>query len=495
MAGWVRLGIVCALVVGCANGTLGTDDTAAPDSGSGKDGSLPGDDGGPGGDDGGGTTDGGSNDGGNKPATFTIGGTVSNLAGTGLVLQDNGGDDLPVAADGAFTFATALADKAAYAVTVKTEPTGPAQTCAVTGGSGNVAGANVTSVAVACTTASYSVGGTVSGLLTGQTLVLQDNGGDNLTLTDSGPFTFATKVTSGQPYDVTVLTQPSGGTCTVQNASGTMGAADVSNVSVTCTGSETYAYTGASVDFTVPGGVTTVTLEAWGAQGNLNAQSVAGGLGGYATGKLTVTPGQVLHVYVGGGNTVSKAGGFNGGGAAATHPCATAAGGGGGGASDVRTNGNTLADRVIVGAGGGGAAGNRISGCGRGGGGAGGGGYYGGGGGAGWPDTSATVPTGGTQSAGGSAGTSDYVITTDDGTAGSLGQGGNGGTEQSSSQAASNTGAQGASGGGSTGSSGTYNGNWTGQSGAGGSSYTGALTNASTTAGTRSGAGQVKISW
>ena len=52
--------------------------------------------------------------------------------------------------------------------------------------------------------------------------MLQDNGGDDLTLTDSGAFTFATKVQSGQPYAVTVLTQPTSGTCTVQNGSGTV---------------------------------------------------------------------------------------------------------------------------------------------------------------------------------------------------------------------------------------------------------------------------------
>ena len=41
-----------------------------------------------------------------NPTTYTIGGTVSGLTGTGLVLADNGGDNLPVTANGAFTFAT-----------------------------------------------------------------------------------------------------------------------------------------------------------------------------------------------------------------------------------------------------------------------------------------------------------------------------------------------------------------------------------------------------
>lgn len=429
---------------------------------------------------------------GGPQAGFTVGGTVTGLTGSGLVLQDNGGDDLSVTADGSFTFKSTLADGANYAVTVKTQPTN--QTCTVTNGSGKIANAKITNVAVACTNGTASVGGTVVGLPKGKTLVLQDNGADDLTLTDSGPFTFATKLASGKPYAVTVLTQPAGVTCTVASGSGTMGGTAVTNVAVTCKGSVTFAYTGASQTFTVPGGVTQVTLAVWGAQGNSNAQSVAGGLGGYATGALVVTPAQVLNVYVGGGGTVGTTAGFNGGGTAAVHPCATAAGGGGGGASDVRANGTALGDRVIVGAGGGGAAGNRISGCGRGGGGAGGGGYYGGGGGAGWPDTGGALPGGGTQSAGGSAGTSSYSAS-NNGTAGVLGVGGNGGPEVSSGQAGANTGAAGATGGGATGSPGTYAGNFTGASGAGGSSYIGGVTGGTTTAGQRAGAGQVQISW
>jgi Putative esterase len=81
--------------------------------------------------------------------SFSVGGTVSGLAGP-VVLRDNGGDDLTVPADGGFTFATAVATGSAYAVTVATDP--PGQACAVADGSGTVASAAVTSVTVTCTT-------------------------------------------------------------------------------------------------------------------------------------------------------------------------------------------------------------------------------------------------------------------------------------------------------------------------------------------------------
>ena len=153
---------------------------------------------------------------------------MSGLSGT-VVLQDNGGDDLSVSANGAFTFATKLPTGAAYNVTVKTNPGG--QTCTVAGGSGTVGSANVTSVAVTCTTNTYSIGGSVSGL--SGTVVLQDNGGDDLSVSANGAFTFATKLPAGAAYNVTVKTNPSGQTCTVAGGSGTVGSANVTNVAVT----------------------------------------------------------------------------------------------------------------------------------------------------------------------------------------------------------------------------------------------------------------------
>jgi 6-phosphogluconolactonase len=86
------------------------------------------------------------------PSTYMIGGTVTGLTGSGLVLQNNAGNDLAVSAAGAFTFTDSLTNGAAYAVTVKTQPSSPAQNCVVSGSSGTVAGANV-SVTVFCSTA------------------------------------------------------------------------------------------------------------------------------------------------------------------------------------------------------------------------------------------------------------------------------------------------------------------------------------------------------
>ena len=165
--------------------------------------------------------------------TYSIGGTVSGLTGT-VVLEDNGGANLSVSANGTFTFDSLVAQGAPYDVTVQTDPSG--QTCTVANGSGTVGSANVTNVSVTCVTeaggGTYSIGGTVSGL--SGTVVLENNGGDSLSLSANGTFTFDSLVAQGAPYDVTVQTDPSGQACTVANGSGTVGSANVTNVSVTC---------------------------------------------------------------------------------------------------------------------------------------------------------------------------------------------------------------------------------------------------------------------
>ena len=81
---------------------------------------------------------------------FTIGGTVSGLAGSGLVLQNNAEDDLPIGVDGDFTFPMPLVDGSDYAVTVLTQPGEPDQACEVNDGSGAISGVDITNVDVTC---------------------------------------------------------------------------------------------------------------------------------------------------------------------------------------------------------------------------------------------------------------------------------------------------------------------------------------------------------
>ncbi len=160
---------------------------------------------------------------------FTISGTVSGLTGTGLVIQNNGGDDKTVTGNGAFTFASTVADGTPYSVTVKTQPAG--QTCSVTNGTGTVAGANVGNVSISCA-ASYTIGGTITGL--NGTVLIQAPGTNGLSTYLNGPFTLLPAVLDGTAYSVTIGSQPANQTCIIANGTGTVSGANVTNVSITC---------------------------------------------------------------------------------------------------------------------------------------------------------------------------------------------------------------------------------------------------------------------
>lgn len=80
----------------------------------------------------------------------------------------------------------------------------------------------------------YSLGGTVSGLI-GKVVI--QNGSTTLNLTNNGTFAFNSSLGDGTSYNVSVQTNPTDQTCTVSNGSGTINAANVTNISITCSGS------------------------------------------------------------------------------------------------------------------------------------------------------------------------------------------------------------------------------------------------------------------
>jgi trimeric autotransporter adhesin len=171
--------------------------------------------------------------------SFSVGGTVSGLDGSGLVLRNNGGDDLRIASNGSFTFGTELASGSAFDVSVATQPSRPSQTCTVADATGTIGGGDVRTVKVSCSTNSYTIRGTVTGL-TGSGLVLQNNKGDDVGVQSDGGFAFPTKIPSGGPFEVTVKTQPASPaqSCSVQNGAGTVADRDVDNIVITCALSE-----------------------------------------------------------------------------------------------------------------------------------------------------------------------------------------------------------------------------------------------------------------
>jgi DNA-binding beta-propeller fold protein YncE len=88
--------------------------------------------------------------GGDKQVAYTVGGTVTGLAGPGLVLSNNGAH-MAIATNGAFSFPDTTATGTAYKIAVLSQPTGaPAQNCTVANASGSGSGANIDNVSVVC---------------------------------------------------------------------------------------------------------------------------------------------------------------------------------------------------------------------------------------------------------------------------------------------------------------------------------------------------------
>ena len=114
------------------------------------------------------------------PPTFTIGGAVTGLAGTGLVLrQETDGSELGPT-NGPFTFGRGLVNGVSYDVRVTSQPIDPRQACTVTNGAGTINNANVVDVLVSCVTlppsgsldSSFGSGGMVTTGVPGGTLAM-----------------------------------------------------------------------------------------------------------------------------------------------------------------------------------------------------------------------------------------------------------------------------------------------------------------------------------
>ena len=186
----------------------------------------------------------------NSSQTFTIGGSITGLSGSVALQEAAGGSVQTFTANGTFAFSTNLSGRAPYDVTVTSQPTG--QTCVVNGGSGTVGTSNVASVTVSCSTnPTYSISGTVSGLNSGASVTLLDNGSDPLTVSTNGSFTFPTQLPSGATYGVTVRAEPLHQVCTVTNGTDTVASGNVTNIAVACATGPQFAYVANIFDNTI----------------------------------------------------------------------------------------------------------------------------------------------------------------------------------------------------------------------------------------------------
>lgn len=159
--------------------------------------------------------------------SYRVGGNVSGLAGSGLVLS-TGAQTLAISGSGPFQFPAMLPSGSTYDVQVDAQPQTPAQTCSVTGGSGTVVDAHITDIAVSCVTHTHTVA-----------LVAGANGA--LTPSDDPGFPL-TAVPDGQPVSIDVQPDPGYAIVHVGGCGGTLVGSVYSTAPITsdCTVSATF---------------------------------------------------------------------------------------------------------------------------------------------------------------------------------------------------------------------------------------------------------------
>jgi hypothetical protein len=84
----------------------------------------------------------------------------------------------------------------------------------------------------------YTIGGTVTGLVAGDSFAIKDNGSDNIFISTNGAFTFPTALPTGSMYAVTVVANPvtpTSETCVVTFGTGTVAMGNVTTVDIACT--------------------------------------------------------------------------------------------------------------------------------------------------------------------------------------------------------------------------------------------------------------------
>jgi cysteine-rich repeat protein len=175
-----------------------------------------------------------------EPETYTVGGQVLALNGS-VTLTLGGGRDLTLTSNSdpddpanrpavPFIMPGLFHTGDAYSLGVLTQPTG--QICSVSGGSGTIGSASVTSVSVQCVDrARYGVSVSVSGLSGSLQLAL--NGNAQPAITANGSSVLPERVIEGISYQVTVATQPANQTCLIDNGGG-VASASMPVVSVNC---------------------------------------------------------------------------------------------------------------------------------------------------------------------------------------------------------------------------------------------------------------------
>ncbi len=171
-------------------------------------------------------------------ASFTVGGTIAGLTNQGLVLQNNGGDDLNVGAGASsFAFPNSISYGTEYKVSIKSQP--DHMTCSVVNPIGSAGHTTTINVVISCAQNTYTLSGVVKNLRNDGLVIVNGSSSGQIGIAKPATGTDTTFAIAGIPvgdsYGLSVLTQPANQVCTITNGTGVMGDANRDNVVITCT--------------------------------------------------------------------------------------------------------------------------------------------------------------------------------------------------------------------------------------------------------------------
>ncbi|TQK06813.1 hypothetical protein [Herbaspirillum sp. SJZ107] len=157
----------------------------------------------------------------------TADGRLAALTKDGLVLTNNGGDDLAISAGAtSFQFKRAVSTDDEFNIEVKAKPSN-IDTCIISNGKARANYYTIAQVGITCYVKTHKFAIQIAGLTTNGLVVV--NGSDRKDVPANATSLKMDDVYEDGAYGVTVLQQPSGQTCSVENGSGTMGSTDTDN--------------------------------------------------------------------------------------------------------------------------------------------------------------------------------------------------------------------------------------------------------------------------
>lgn len=167
---------------------------------------------------------------------YIVGGMASGLSNGNSVILSLDTEDLVVDDNDVFLFLNPLADESNYSVSILSQPTVPNQTCELVNPTGTIVGDDIDNIEVNCTTNQYTIGGFVTGLHSGNNLMIQNNGGDDITISSDGDFDFIGTIEDLQGYNVSILNQPTNPIqhCSLSSNTGNVAGSDVTSIAIVC---------------------------------------------------------------------------------------------------------------------------------------------------------------------------------------------------------------------------------------------------------------------